>query len=132
VCSPSCVPQDLVQLDGFYNPLAIPLLNGWTRCACVCLSVCVCGMCEYVCVSSVGVCVCVCSVCAYVSVCLCSVCVVHVTFISFIALCITNSNNNNVVAIATIGNRWRLILRYHTQHITGHIFTILLPVAGDW
>ena len=36
-CSSSCVSNGPAQLNDFYNALAIPLLNGWTRCVCVCV-----------------------------------------------------------------------------------------------
>ena len=42
MCNSSCVPNGLVQLNDFYNPLATPLLNGWTRCVSVCVRVSVC------------------------------------------------------------------------------------------
>ena len=53
------MPNGLIRLNGVYNPLAIPLLNGWTRCVSVYLSMFVCArmcagarvhMCVYVCV----------------------------------------------------------------------------------
>ena len=40
-CGPRCVPNALVRLNGVYNPMAIPLLNRWTRCVCLSVSVCV-------------------------------------------------------------------------------------------
>ena len=46
-CGPSCVPGALARLTGVYNPLAVPLLNGWTRSVYVlaCTVVCVTPVC---------------------------------------------------------------------------------------
>ena len=44
-CGSSCVPNVLEPLNGVFNPLAIPLLNGWTRSVyvlvCTVVSVCI-------------------------------------------------------------------------------------------
>ena len=87
------MPNGLICLNGVYNPLAIPLLNGWTRCVSVYLSMCVC-------VCACGrACVCVCvRACMYVCVCVCvRVCV----------LLMCQSSLMVIVVVTVLGNCWR-------------------------